>query len=150
VLHASPADPQTPSPAPARSSTSRTGSWSGWLRRILGGALAAPPSTVCSRRDHAPIGADLGGSGAALQLVVAGYTIVYAVLLITGTRLGRRFGHRRLFLAGLALFTVASLACGLAATTLVSADDEVVARFRPMTTSDDPQAIAAIKAQPAD
>lgn len=63
------------------------------------------------------IGTDLGSSGAALQLVVVGCTIVYAVLLITGARLGRRFGHRRLFLAGLALFTVASLACGLAATT---------------------------------
>ncbi|MEU0685402.1 MFS transporter [Streptomyces uncialis] len=61
--------------------------------------------------------ADLGASGAALQFVVAGYTVVYAVLLVTGARLGRMFGHRRLFLIGLALFTVASLACGLAGTT---------------------------------
>ncbi|RJL32840.1 MFS transporter [Bailinhaonella thermotolerans] len=61
--------------------------------------------------------ADLRASGAALQLVVAGYTIVYAVLLITGARLGRGYGHRRLFLTGLALFTAASLACGLAGTT---------------------------------
>src|SRR4051812_27374140 len=53
---------------------------------------------------------DLGASGAALQLVVAGYTIAYAVLLITGARLGARHGYSRLFRIGLAAFTVASLA----------------------------------------
>lgn len=60
---------------------------------------------------------DLGASGAAMQLVVGGYTIAYAVLLVTGARLGDLGGHRRLFLAGLGLFTVASLACGLAPNT---------------------------------
>src|SRR2546430_2425295 len=60
---------------------------------------------------------DLHASGAALQLVVAGYTISYAVLLITGARLGDRLGHRRVYLLGLALFTIASLACGLATST---------------------------------
>jgi EmrB/QacA subfamily drug resistance transporter len=63
------------------------------------------------------IRADLHASGAGLQLVIAGYTIAYAVLLITGARLGDLIGHRRLFLVGLALFTVASLACGLAQST---------------------------------
>ncbi|MFG3257972.1 MFS transporter [Streptomyces sp. NPDC048172] len=58
--------------------------------------------------------ADLHTSGAVLQLVVAGYSIAYSVLLITGARLGARVGHGRMFLGGLALFTVASLACGLA------------------------------------
>ncbi|MEV8315570.1 MFS transporter [Streptomyces sp. NPDC059900] len=59
------------------------------------------------------IRSELGASGAGLQLVIAGYTITYAVLLITGARLGDRLGHRRLYLTGLAVFTVASLACGL-------------------------------------
>ncbi|MFF5440982.1 MFS transporter [Streptomyces achromogenes] len=60
------------------------------------------------------IGSGLHASGADLQLVIAGYTITYSVLLITGARLGDRLGHGRVHLAGLALFTVASLACGLA------------------------------------
>jgi MFS family permease len=60
------------------------------------------------------IHASLGASGAGLQLVVAGYTITYAVLLVTGARLGDIFGHRRMFMAGLVLFTLASLGCGLA------------------------------------
>ncbi|MET9672923.1 MFS transporter [Streptomyces sp. NPDC006482] len=60
---------------------------------------------------------ELAASGAALQLVVAGYTVSYAVLLITGARLGDLIGHRRTYLGGLALFTAASLACGLASGT---------------------------------
>ncbi len=60
---------------------------------------------------------DLHASGAALQFVVAGYTIAYAVLLITGARLGARYGYSRLFQSGLAVFTAASLACGLAPAT---------------------------------
>ena len=64
--------------------------------------------------------ADLHASGALLQLIVAGYTISYAVLLVTGARLGDIFGHRRVFLTGAALFTLASLGCGLAPTAALS------------------------------
>lgn len=60
---------------------------------------------------------DLGASGAALQLIVSGYTISYAVLLITGARLGTMYGRRQLFLLGLVGFTLTSLACGLAPNT---------------------------------
>src|SRR5258705_217718 len=62
------------------------------------------------------IRADLGASGSDLQLIVAGYVIAYAVLLIPGARLGMRFGFRTAFLSGLALFSVASFACGVAPT----------------------------------
>jgi MFS family permease len=58
--------------------------------------------------------ASLHASGASLQLIVAGYTIAYAVLLVTGARLGDILGHRNMFLGGAALFTLASLGCGLA------------------------------------
>ncbi len=60
------------------------------------------------------IGRTLHASGAELQLVVAGYTVSYAMLLITGARMGDLYGRRRMFLAGVAVFTVASLTCGIA------------------------------------
>lgn len=60
--------------------------------------------------------AELHASGAGMQLIVAGYTIAYAVLLVTGARLGDILGHRRMFLAGTAIFTLASLGCGVAPT----------------------------------
>ncbi|MCA2227133.1 MFS transporter [Nonomuraea aurantiaca] len=63
------------------------------------------------------IEADLHSSGAGLQMIVAGYTIVYAVLLITGARLGDLLGYRKAFLAGLAFFTLTTLGAGLAPTT---------------------------------
>jgi MFS family permease len=61
---------------------------------------------------------DLHASGAGLQLAVAGYTISYAMGLITGARLGDRYGHGRVFRIGLAGFTVASLLCGIAPNTV--------------------------------
>jgi hypothetical protein len=58
--------------------------------------------------------ADLGASGAQLQLVVAMYTLAFGALVVTGARLGDVLGHRRAFLIGLGGFTLASLAGGLA------------------------------------
>jgi MFS family permease len=69
------------------------------------------------------IGTALSASEAVLELVVAGYGVSYAVLLVLGGRLGDLFGRRRLFLGGMAAFGLTSLACGLApdAWTLVAA-----------------------------
>jgi EmrB/QacA subfamily drug resistance transporter len=55
------------------------------------------------------------GSGA-VEWVIAGYGLTFAIGLITGGRLGDRFGRRRMFSLGLLLFTLASAACGLAST----------------------------------
>ena len=60
------------------------------------------------------IGAGLSAGGAELQLIVSGYVLAYAMLLITGARMGDLHGCRRTFLGGLVIFTLASLACGLA------------------------------------
>jgi MFS family permease len=60
------------------------------------------------------IHAGLHASGAVLQLVVGAYLIAFAVLLITGARLGRAIGYRKVFIAGVSLFGLASLGCGLA------------------------------------
>ncbi len=56
---------------------------------------------------------DLGFSQTSLAWVVNAYILTFGGFLLLGGRLGDLFGHRRLFLAGIALFTVASLACGL-------------------------------------
>src|SRR5437879_4473724 len=57
---------------------------------------------------------DLGVSIEELEWTVNAYTLSFAVLLITGAALGDRFGRRRMFVAGLLLFVVASAACALA------------------------------------
>ncbi len=59
---------------------------------------------------------ELHAGPAALELVVGGYAFTYAAGMVTGGRLGDLFGYRRLFLTGMAAFSVASLLCGLAQT----------------------------------
>ena len=57
---------------------------------------------------------DLGFSEVSLAWVVNAYMLIFGGFLLLGGRLGDLYGHRRLFLLGLTLFTLASLACGLA------------------------------------
>jgi EmrB/QacA subfamily drug resistance transporter len=57
---------------------------------------------------------DLGGSSSTLLWVSAGYTLVFAVLLVAGARLGDILGRRRVFITGLAGFTFFSAACAAA------------------------------------
>ena len=71
------------------------------------------------------IQADLGFSQAGLAWVVNAYLIAFAGLLLLAGRLGDLAGRRDVFLAGLAIFTVASMACGLA----VNQEMLIVARF---------------------
>ena len=57
---------------------------------------------------------DLGASIQSLEWTVNAYTLSYAVLLLTGAALGDRFGRKRMFMSGIALFTVSSAAAALA------------------------------------
>lgn len=57
---------------------------------------------------------DLGGGASLVQWLGAAYALALGVLLVPGGRLGDKYGHRRLFLAGLAGLVAASVACGLA------------------------------------
>src|SRR2546423_8406423 len=59
---------------------------------------------------------DLHFSQTSLAWVVNAYLLTYGGFLLLGGRLGDLFGHRRLFLAGITLFTAASLVCGLSTT----------------------------------
>ena len=61
---------------------------------------------------------DLHASAPLLELVVSAYASAYALLLVVGGRLGDSFGRKRLFLVGMAAFTLTSLACGLAPTAI--------------------------------
>src|SRR6059058_2107737 len=60
--------------------------------------------------------ADLGFSETSLAWVVNAYLLTYGGFLLLGGRLGDLYGHRRLFLIGISVFTLASLCCGLATT----------------------------------
>ena len=59
------------------------------------------------------IGKSLGGGVAELQWVVSAYTIAFAAFILTAGALGDRIGAKRIFMAGFALFTAASLACAM-------------------------------------
>src|SRR5207245_10722186 len=69
------------------------------------------------------IGTSLGGGVSELQWVVSAYTIAFAAFILTAGALGDRNGAKRIFMAGFALFTAASVACAMApnAATLIMA-----------------------------
>lgn len=69
---------------------------------------------------------DLGATNAEIQFVIAGYQLAYALLLITGGRLGDIYGRKRLFCLGMGGFVAASAACGLAPNASVLVASRVV------------------------
>jgi MFS family permease len=93
--------------------TSARGRWLMLIVLLAGQFMALLDVTVVNVA-MPTIGRSLHATGAGLQLVVAGYTVSYAMLLITGARMGDIFGRRRMFLAGVVTFTLASLICGIA------------------------------------
>src|SRR5256884_3719566 len=102
---------------PARPDRHRAASPRATLAIVLTGQFMALLDASVVNVAAPSIHASLHASGAGLQLVIAGYVITYAVLVVTGARLGDIVGHRTMFLFGVALFTLASLGCGLAGST---------------------------------
>ena len=80
---------------------------------LVGQAMASMDSSILVVASPS-LRADLHASGAEVQLVVSMYTLAFATFVVTGARLGDVLGRRRAFLLGLAGFTLASLAGGLA------------------------------------
>src|ERR687887_267139 len=58
----------------------------------------------------------LGAGVSGLQWIVDGYVLAFASLMLTGGIVGDRYGRKKTFIAGLGLFTFASLMCGLSGT----------------------------------
>ena len=86
------------------------------LTVLLGGLLMSLLDISIVNIAIGPLRDGLHASGAQLQLIVSGYVMTYAVLLVTGARLGGRLGHRTVFRGGLTGFVLTSAACGLAPT----------------------------------
>src|SRR5437660_8991837 len=84
------------------------------LAILLVGAFLAPLDFFIVNVALPSISSGLKANSGEVQLVISGYSVVYAVFLITGGRLGDIFGRKVIFLAGLAGFALASAVCGLA------------------------------------
>ena len=102
-------------PATANTVERRTGA-SPWavLAIILTAVFMQLLDTTITTVGVPSIQASLHSSFGEIQLVVAGYTLAFACVLVTGGRLGNSYGRKRMFLSGMAGFTVASAACGAA------------------------------------
>jgi EmrB/QacA subfamily drug resistance transporter len=87
--------------------------WAALLVLCLGDLMIVLDTTIVNVALPS-IRADLGFTETSLAWVVNAYVLTFGGFMLLGGRLGDLFGHRRLFLLGLALFTLASLACGLA------------------------------------
>ncbi|MEV0288258.1 MULTISPECIES: MFS transporter [unclassified Kribbella] len=87
--------------------------WIGLIALLVAEAMNLLDATIV--QVAAPvIHADLGGRASDIQWFSAAYTLPFAALLITGGRLGDRFGRRRLFRVGIAVFVATSTLCALA------------------------------------
>jgi hypothetical protein len=85
---------------------------------LIGQAMASMDAAILAVASPS-LKTSLDASGGELQLIVAMYALAFGTLVVTGARLGATFGYRRAFVWGLAAFTAASLAGGLAPNTQV-------------------------------
>lgn len=88
----------------------------GWLSLavLLSGAFVALLDTTIVNVAIPTIRTSIGASNAMLSWIISGYALAFGLALIPAGRAGDRFGHKWVFVLGLGVFTLASLACGLA------------------------------------
>ncbi|GAB7182154.1 MFS transporter [Kitasatospora sp. Ki12] len=113
----------TPAPAPSAASGRTAPAPRGLLPVVLTATFMTALDVFVVNVALPSLQGDLGAGPAAVQWVMAGFSLALAAGLVTAGRLGDRYGRRRVFGLGLALFTLASAGCGLAPTaaTLVGA-----------------------------
>lgn len=103
----------TPSAPNASPSTSSALMWALLVVVLIADLLDLLDGTITNIAAPAIV-ADLGGGSALVKWLGASYALAMGTLLVVGGRLGDRYGQRRVFLVGMAGFTLASAACGLA------------------------------------
>lgn len=84
------------------------------LAILLTGAFLPPLDFFIVNVALPSIREDFQASASTMQLIISGYATTYAVMLITGGRLGDLYGRRNVFLAGMVAFAAASALCGFA------------------------------------
>jgi EmrB/QacA subfamily drug resistance transporter len=107
-----PGNARRPSAPPAATQPSTGHDWRA-VSIVLVGAFMALLDTTIVTVALPTIRTSLHASPAALLWVVSAYALAYGLALVPAGRAGDRFGHKPLFLIGLAIFTLASVACGL-------------------------------------
>jgi EmrB/QacA subfamily drug resistance transporter len=109
------ASPEPSSDRPAAAAPASAPDGNGWraVSIVLVGAFMALLDTTIVNVALPSIRTGLHASSASLEWIVSGYALAYGLALVPGGRAGDRFGHKRLFLIGLTIFTLASVACGL-------------------------------------
>ena len=105
---------QTGEPGSGAVATARNQRWT-LVATILGSSLAFVDSTVVNVAIPS-LARDLGAGASGAQWTVAAYLLPLAAFVLVGGAMGDRFGHRRVFLAGISVFALASLGCGMART----------------------------------
>lgn len=93
---------------------------------LLAGAFLPPADFFIVNVTLSSIHETLHATPAQVQLVISGYAAGYAVFLVTGGRLGDLYGRRRMFLCGMAGFTLTSAFCGMAQSALMLVISRVI------------------------
>src|SRR6195952_599786 len=91
--------------------------WIAFAVILVGAAMSLIDATIVNVA-LPTIRTSLNASEATLSWIISGYALAFGLALIPAGRLGDRFGHKWVFFSGLALFTAASVACGVAQTDL--------------------------------